>query len=401
MSSTETKTEIVPEPTSSRRRQWLTGVVAVLVLAAIGGAAYYYWVARWYESTEDAYANGNVVQISAQTAGTVISIGADNNQQVAAAQVVVELDPSDARASLGQAEANLARTVRQVRGLYANVGGVQAEMASRRVMLERAQADYERRKYLAATGAIAAEELAHARETLSAAASALASSGQQLATSHALVDNTALRSHPDVQSMAAALRRAALDFSRTRLKTPVSGYVAQRSVQLGQRVLAGSPLMAGIPLNELWVEVNFKETQLRHMRIGQPVRLVSDLYGSDVVYRGKIQGLGVGTGSAFALLPAQNATGNWIKIVQRVPVRVTLDPAELAAHPLKIGLSLHAEVDLHDQTGPALAPLDHASAVSSTDIYADQLTEVEAKILRIIDENAGEKSTAPTNKRAP
>jgi len=374
---------------SPRRKQWLAGLGVGITLSAAGSGAYYYLVARWNESTEDAYANGNVVQISAQTAGTVISIQADNNGLVKAGQVLAELDASDARVTLEQAEANLARTVRQVRGLYANVGSLQAEVDSRRAMYERAHADYERRKGLAATGAIPAEELSHAREALAAAESALAASGQQLASSHAMVDNTALLTHPDVKSTAATLRRAYLDYSRSRLLAPVSGHVAQRSVQVGQRIQSGTPLMAVVPLDQIWVDANFKETQLRHMRIGQPVTLHSDLYGSDVVYHGKVDGLGVGTGSAFSLLPAQNATGNWIKIVQRVPVRIALDARELAEHPLKIGLSMHAEVDLHDQSGPTLAQANNTQPLFSTDIYVGQLDDAEQLIARVIEENAG------------
>lgn len=303
--------------------------------------------------------------------------------------MLADLDASDARVTLEQAEANLARTVRQVRGLYANVGSLQAEVESRRAMAERAKADYERRKGLAATGAIPAEELAHAREALAAAESSLAASGQQLASSHAMVDNTALLTHPDVKATAATLRRAYLDYSRAHLLAPVSGHVAQRSVQIGQRVQAGAPLMAVVPLDQIWVDANFKETQLRQMRIGQPVTLHADLYGTDVTYHGKVDGLGVGTGSAFSLLPAQNATGNWIKIVQRVPVRITLDAKELAEHPLKIGLSMHAEVDMHDQSGPTLAQTNSDQPLFSTDVYAGQLDEAEQLIARVIDENAG------------
>lgn len=398
----ETMNDDVPVPGRSRRKLWLTGLAAGVALAAAGSAAYYYLVGRWSESTEDAYANGNVVQISAQIAGTVVAIQADNNGYVKAGQVLAELDPSDARVTLEQAEANLARSVRQVRGLYANVGSLQAEVESRRAMFERAQADFERRKGLVATGAIPAEELSHAREALAAAESALAASGQQLASSHAMVDNTALLTHPDVKATAAALRRAYLDYARSHLLAPVSGHVAQRSVQIGQRVQPGVPLMAVVPLEQLWVDANFKETQLRHMRIGQPVTLNSDLYGGAVTYHGKVEGLGVGTGSAFALLPAQNATGNWIKIVQRVPVRITLDAAELAEHPLKVGLSMHAEVDMHDQSGPALAQTANTQALFSTDVYASQLGEAEQLIARIIDENAGAKtvlSAAPAKAR--
>ena len=376
-------------PSNPRRKQWLAGLGIGLVVIAIGSGLYYYLVARWSESTEDAYANGNVIQISAQIPGTVVAIHADNNDMAKTGEVLAELDPSDARVTLEQVEANLARTVRQVRGLYANVGSLKAEVNSRRAVFERAQADYERRKGLAVTGAIPAEELAHAREALTSAESALTASGQQLESSHAMVDNTALLTHPEVKAMAAAYRRAYLDYSRSRLQAPVSGHIAQRSVQIGQRVQAGVPLMAVVPLDQIWVDANFKETQLRHIRIGQPVTLQSDLYGSDVIYHGKISGLGVGTGSAFSLLPAQNATGNWIKIVQRVPVRIALDLKELQEHPLKIGLSMHVEVDMHDQSGPMLAQAVEGQPALSTDIYAGQLDEAEQRIAHIIEDNAG------------
>ena len=394
MPNTPNTAALSDNATSPRRKQWLVGLAGVVVLAAAGSTAYYYLIGRWNESTEDAYANGNVVQIAPQTAGTIIAIQADNNSFVKAGQVLAELDTSDARVSLEQAEAALARSVRQVRGLYANVGTQQAEVASRRAMVERAQADFERRQGLAATGAIPAEELSHAREALSAAESALAASGQQLASSHAMVDNTALLTHPDVKANAAAVRRAYLDLARNQILAPVSGHVAQRSVQVGQRVTPGAPLMAVVPLNQIWVDANFKETQLRHMRIGQDVTVHADLYGNDVTYHGKIEGLGVGTGSAFSLLPAQNATGNWIKIVQRVPVRIALDAKELEAHPLKVGLSMHAEVDMHDQSGPALAQAVNTQPLFSTDIYARQLTDADALIARIIDDNAGARNVA-------
>ncbi len=374
---------------NTRRRQILTGLAAALAIAGLGFGAYYYLYARWQESTEDAYANGNVVQITAQTSGTVVAIQADNNGFVKAGQVLAALDTSDARVSLEQAEANLARTVRQVRGLYANVESLQAQVESRRAALVRAQADFERRKGLVATGAIPAEELAHAQEALATAESALTVSDQQLASSHAMVDNTALLTHPEVKAASAALRRAYLDYARSSLVAPVSGHVAQRSVQIGQHVQPGLPLMAVVPLDQIWVDANFKETQLRHMRIGQPVIVHADLYGDDVTYHGKIEGLGVGTGSAFSLLPAQNATGNWIKIVQRVPVRISLDAKELAAHPLKIGLSMHAEVDMHDQSGPTLAQVAQSKAVYTTDIYANQLDEAENLVTRVIQTNAG------------
>ena len=261
-------------------------------------------------------------------------------------------------------------------------------MAARHVAVDKARADYDRRKTLARTGAISAEELAHARDALAAAESGLTNAQQQFNTSKVLVDDTVVASHPDVQMAAAKLRAAYLDDLRTTIVAPVDGYVAKRSVQLGQRVAPGVAMMAVVPLHQVWIDANFKETQLTHMRIGQPVDITSDVYGSDVTYKGKVQSLGVGTGSAFSLLPAQNATGNWIKIVQRVPVRIVFtEPKQLDAHPLRIGLSSNVEVSLHDQNGPMLAQQSPTSPLLNTDVYDKQLAQADSVIAQIIHAN--------------
>ena len=377
-------------PANNRRGVMLRVLMAVLVLAAIAWTIWYFIVGRWYESTDDAYINGNIVQITPRIAGTVISIGADDGDFVKQGQVMVQLDKSDADVELQRASANLANTVRRVRGLYSTVTGAQAQVAVEKVALQKAQADYNRRRDLAKSGAISAEELAHARDALTAALSALTTSEQQLQTNKVLVDDTAVASHPDVKAAAAQYRAAYLDDVRTVMVAPVTGYVAKRSVQVGQRVQPGAALMAVVPLHEVWVDANFKETQLTHMRIGQPVEITSDVYGGSVKYKGRVESLGVGTGSAFSLLPAQNATGNWIKIVQRIPVRVVFtDPAQLDQHPLRIGMSLDTEVNLHDQSGPALAQSARSEPRFSTDVYKDQLAKANAQIEQIIHANMG------------
>jgi membrane fusion protein (multidrug efflux system) len=253
--------------------------------------------------------------------------------------------------------------------------------------LNRARADYARRQHLAETGAISEEELAHVREALTAAEAELAGSDQQLQTRRALVDDTVVTSHPDVQTAAASLRQAYLGKVRATLVAPVTGYVAMRSVQLGSRVQSGTALMAVVPLEQLWVDANFKETQLDDMRIGQPVALESDFYGSHVSYHGHVESLGVGTGSAFSLLPAQNATGNWIKIVQRLPVRVALDPQELREHPLRVGLSMSASADLHDVSGAVLSAQPRDKPRLSTDVYDHQLADADELVTKIIHAN--------------
>ncbi|MDV9032627.1 HlyD family efflux transporter periplasmic adaptor subunit [Pseudomonas sp. RAC1] len=377
------------EPGANRKRKtWLLALLLLVVLAGAAAWAWYALVGRWHESTDDAYVNGNVVEITPLITGTVISIGADDGDLVQAGQVLLRFDPSDGEVALQASEAKLAHTVRQVRGLYSNVDALKAQMQARQAELKKARENYNRRKVLADSGAISAEELSHSRDDLSSAQSALDSARQQLNTSTALVDDTVVASHPDVLAAASDLRQAYLDNARTTLVAPVTGYVAKRTVQLGQRLQPGTATMAVIPLNQVWIDANFKETQLRDMRIGQPVEVTADLYGSDVIYRGTVESLGAGTGSAFALLPAQNATGNWIKIVQRVPVRVHLDPEQLKTHPLRIGLSTVVEVDLHDQSGPTLAQQPPQQASYATEVYDRQLAEADRLIAKLIHDNS-------------
>ncbi|WP_236194350.1 HlyD family secretion protein [Pseudomonas glycinae] len=372
-----------------RKRKVMLLVLAVVVaLAGAGVWAYHEFIGRWSESTDDAYVNGNVVEITPLVTGTVVSIGADDGDLVHEGQVLINFDPNDAEVGLQSAKANLARTVRQVRGLYSNVDGMKAQVNAQQAEVQKAQDNFNRRKNLAAGGAISQEELSHARDDLTSAQNALANAKQQLKTTSALVDDTVVSSHPDVMAAAAQLRQAYLTNARSTLIAPVTGYVAKRTVQLGQRVQPGTALMAVIPLDQLWIDANFKETQLRDMRIGQPVEIESDIYGSDVKFSGTVDSLGAGTGSAFALLPAQNATGNWIKIVQRVPVRIHVNAEELAKHPLRVGLSTNVEVNLHDQSGPVLAQQPPQKASFSTNVYDRQLAEADAMITQLIHDNS-------------
>ncbi|WP_016701909.1 efflux RND transporter periplasmic adaptor subunit [Pseudomonas chlororaphis] len=381
--------ENTPDSANPRKRKvMLLGLVALIALGGLGVFAWYELYGRWNESTDDAYVNGNVVEITPLVTGTVVSIGADDGDLVHEGQVLINFDPNDAEVGLQSAEANLARTVRQVRGLYSNVDGMRAQVAAQKAEVQKAQDNFNRRRTLATSGAISQEELSHARDDLTSAQNALANAQQQLNTTNALVDDTVVSNHPDVQSAAAQLRQAYLTNARSTLIAPVTGYVAKRTVQLGQRVQPGTALMAVIPLDQLWIDANFKETQLRDMRIGQPVDIEADIYGSEVKYSGTIDSLGAGTGSAFALLPAQNATGNWIKIVQRVPVRIHVNAEELAKHPLRVGLSTVVNVDLHDQSGPVLAQQPPQKASFSTNVYDRQLSEADALIARLIHDNS-------------
>jgi len=351
--STE-KTKAVPK--TNRRWRWLGALLGVLVTVGAVYGAYWAQVVRYHQSTDDAYVGGNVVQITPQISGTVVAIGADDTQFVKAGQPLVRLDPADAHVALDQAEAQLARTVRDVRNLYATSSQLAATVQMRQTELAATQSDLARRQRLGASGAVSGEELQHSSDAVKTAQAELIAAGQQLAANRARVDGTTLKDHPQVRDAAAAVRNAYLTLERTELDAPVAGFVARRNVQLGQRVSPGAPLMAVVPLDQVWVDANFKEPQLAHMRIGQPVKLTADLYGGHVVFHGTVAGFGAGTGAAFSLLPAQNATGNWIKIVQRVPVRIALEPREIAAHPLQIGLSMKAEVDVKGGDNGARLP---------------------------------------------
>lgn len=371
----------------ARRKQLL--ILAALVLLA--GLAYTVWwalVARYHEHTDNAYVSGNLVQITPQTSGAVLSILADDTDYVTAGQPLVLLDPADARVALEQAEADLAQQVRLARNLFASRAAAAAQLALRQAELTRAEADLARRQQ-AAGGAVAQEELAHAQSAVLTARAAQTSAKEQLSASEAQTEGTTPAEHPAVQRAAAKVREAHLAMTRAMLPAPVSGYVAKRSVQVGQRIQPGAPLMAIVPLTGLWVEANFKESQLARMRIGQPVTLRADVYGSQVEYHGKVLGLGAGTGGVFSLLPAQNATGNWIKVVQRVPVRVSLDAAELAAHPLRVGLSMLAEVDLHDQSGPVLGTTPRQAPALQTTVFGGTDPQAEQRVARIIAANLG------------
>ena len=385
------------------RKKALVILASVVALSAALWGVYEWRVASHYESTDNAYVQGNLIQITPQMGGTVIAILADDTDFVKAGQSLVKLDPADAKVALDQAESNLAQVVRQVRTLYANNGNFEAQIRLResdvvkaQTEIARATDDLNRRQGLAANGAVSKEELNHAQTQLSngnsalvAAQAGVTAAKQQLRSNQAMTEGVSIEAHPSVMTAAAKVREAWIATQRAELPAPVDGYVARRTVQLGQRVAAGTPLMAIVPLNQVWVDANFKEPQLRHIRIGQPVKLVADVYGSKVSYDGVVAGLGVGTGAAFALLPAQNATGNWIKVVQRVPVRVTLDADQLSKNPLRIGLSMEAEIDVTEQGGKMLADSPRDSAQVETSVYANLDSGAAAEVRRIVAANLG------------
>ncbi|WP_293604332.1 HlyD family efflux transporter periplasmic adaptor subunit [Polaromonas sp. UBA4122] len=403
-----------PPAGNPKRKKALTALASVVVVAGLGWAAYEVLVASHYESTDNAYVQGNVIQITPQIGGTVMGIMADDTDFVKAGQVLVQLDPADAKVALDQAEAALAQAVRQVRTLYANNSTLAAQIALRDADVVRAQSDIarasddlKRRQSLTGNGAVSKEELKHAQTQLAIANSALtaAQAGvlaarEQLTSNQALTEGTSIEQHPSVQLAAAKVREAYLATQRASLSAPVDGYVAKRTVQLGQRVAAGTPLMSIIPLKQVWVDANFKEVQLRTIRIGQPATLVADLYGKKVEYKGTVAGLGAGTGAAFSLLPAQNATGNWIKVVQRVPVRIALDPKQLADNPLRVGLSMNVEVDVSKLDGKTLADAPRAAAPVQPQAFAAQDDAVNDVVRRVIAANVGKAGTVASRRAA-
>jgi membrane fusion protein (multidrug efflux system) len=415
MSMTESDRSAPP----GRRNAILLRIATLTLVVVCAVAAWWFISWRWFSSTDDAYVGGDVVAVTALDKGTVTSIFGDTTQAVSEGQLLVQLDDSDARLQLEGAEAELAAAVREVRGLYAiNRGNLpliaqrraelaraQAELASSEAALALAEAELKRREALVKENFISAENLQNAQTARDAARaqhdaalsavqasdSAILQSLDQAGVSSARVDNTSLENHPNVRAAAVKVRAAALVLARTRVLAPVSGQVAKRSVQIGAWVQPGDNLMAIVPLDRLWVDANFKETELRDVRIGQPVRLTSDFYGSPVEFHGHVVGLAPGTGSAFALLPAQNATGNWVKIVQRLPVRIALDSRELQQHPLRIGLSVDATIDTHDRSGAALTVLPDTKAIASTSVYAQDIKAADALVAEIIASNLGRK----------
>lgn len=393
-----------PTPLARERRKPLLALVMLLVLAGcIGGGIYYWLVARFFEATEDAYVSTNVIEVTPQVTGTVRAVNVRETEHVDAGQLLVELDASDAQIALDAADAELARAVREVRTWFANNDTLAAEVVVKaaehtRLLtdVKKAQDDFATRESLVASGAVGKEELKHADAARSAANAAvgaaragIAAAEERLAANHAITEGTTIAQHPAVMRAAARVREAYLAWSRNRIMAPMGGEIAKRAVQVGQRVQPGSNLLSVVPLDKVWVDANFKESQLQRMQIGQPVTLIADVYGKKIKYRGHVAGFSAGTGSVFALLPAQNATGNWIKIVQRIPVRVDLDPELLRTHPLRVGLSMQVEVDVHDSLGPALMKATPMTHVTRTEIFDGQTTAADAQIERIITANLG------------
>ncbi len=382
------------EPTEAKRSGRMPTILIASVLVGIGAfAIYYFGFARNRVETDDAYVNGNLVRLTPQVSGTVIAINTEETRYVRRGEVLVELDPQDADTALAQARASLGQTVREVAQLFAQEARDVAAVDAQQTLFDRAMQDLERDRPMFDLHGVSAETLKHDEYAVNSARAALLQARAALASTRAQIIGASPESHPRVLQAEASVRSAWLAAARTRVVAPVSGYVVRRSVQLGQQVSSTTEMLAIVPLESLWVEANFKENQLRDLRIGQLVQVTADMYGSRVHYHGKVLGLTAGTGSALAVLPAQNATGNWIKVVQRLPVRIGLEPAELATHPLFVGLSVTAHVDVRDQSGAALSQRAVWPAAVSTDAYAGQMTGAEDEIRAIVAKNLGRAST--------
>jgi membrane fusion protein (multidrug efflux system) len=376
-----------PAPNQTKRRALLLGITAAFVIAGLGYGAYYMLVLSKRIETDNAYVGGNLVNLSSQVTGSVVEIRADETQLVQAGAEIVKLDPADAEVALAQAEARLGTAVRQQRERYSNVEQYNAVVAERRVALRTAEEDLARRAPLAADHVVSGEDVAHARRAVDEARAALEVAQKQLAAARVAVAGVSPAQHPNVLAAKADYLSAWLAARRNAIVAPVTGYVAKRSVQVGSRIAPGAPLLSIVPLDQLWIDANFKESELRDIRVGQAAKIEADIYGSKVEFHGKVVGLAAGTGSAFSLLPAQNATGNWIKVVQRVPVRISLDPKELAAHPLRVGLSATVDIDVTNKGGSALGTVATPAPAYATTVLGQPLQQAQAATDAIVKKN--------------
>jgi membrane fusion protein (multidrug efflux system) len=383
--TTQTSSPVDPaQPKASYRPQLLLILGIVLLMATLG---IWYLLGLGTESTDDAYVDGNIVQVTSQVSGTVTVISGDNTDHVDAHSPLVTLNAVDAEIQFERAKSNLARAVRQARTQYYQVQQLEAEVSQRQNDVNKAQDDVRRRSQLAASGAVSREEISHAEEVLKNALAGLDGTRHALAIRLAMVDNTTLRTHPDVLVAAANLRDACIALHRSQIYSPVTGVITKRSVQVGQRINPGVALMSVVPIDQVWVNANFKESQIQDLRIGQPVVLRADAYSRKVIFHGSIVGLDAGTGSAFSLMPAQNATGNWIKVTQRVPVRIALQPQEIADNPLRLGLSMRVSVDTTDTSGQVLNKKTPAQPAYSTNIFENELKDANDVVEQVISAN--------------
>lgn len=377
-------------PNHNGQRNRIIGYILLFfgLLACI--AAIVWWeFFRNHVSTDDAYVGGNLVIVSSRQDGTVVAFYADDTDFVKQGQLLVELDPTDYVLHFEQTKAALELAARQVKALFEEVREREAEVLLRTALHGRSQTDYNNRTALVGSRAISKEDYTHSQADLDAAQASLDLALHQLAGAKAKLGTGPLPNHPTIEQAKNNAREAYLGVRRCSIFAPVTGFVAKRSVQAGQSLKTAMPLLAVIPLEHIWVEANFRETQLENIRIGQPVNVTADIYGSNVIYKGWVGGIQGGSGSVFSLLPPQNATGNWIKIVQRVPVRIFLDPQQIKDHPLLLGLSVYANVDVSNTDGSFLASQVPEEALMKTDVFDIPLDVLDSVLEAIVKDNLG------------
>jgi len=383
-----------PQVGSARKNMQVTRkrilIALTLIFLVIALVVFLYWllIGQYYETTDDAYVAGNRIEVMPQVSGNVIEILADETDLVKKGDPLVKLDKTDAEIELQKAESELALTILNVNELYDSVNQLSADVDLQQKNYDKALADYERRKGLQVNQSISIEDLEHAKITAATTENALKVAKAKLAETLDLIGRSDLYDHPTVQQAANNVRSAYLRLERTTIYAPETGHVAKRPVEVGQQVTTSKVMMIIVPTEQVWVDANFKESQLKKMRIGQPASITADVYSSDVKFKGHLVGLGPGTGSSFDLLPPQNATGNWIKVVQRLPVRLAIDAEDLKKYPLKIGLSITATVDTHDKKGEALLNAEQNNMTYKTKEFSSDTSAAEALVTKILRETA-------------
>lgn len=376
-----------PQQKTAERKKALGIFALILLVVAIGAFLYWFLFSKGVEKTDDAYIGGNQVMVSSQVNGNIQKIYVDNMDFVKAGDLLVALDDTDLILAFEQAKSGLATSVRQLSQLAFTIKQLEATVKIKTAVFEKVKGDLVRREQLNRAGAIDQESYVHAKNAVTIAAADLDAVKNQLAANRALLPELPLKEQPEMQKAMSNLKLAWLNLQRSKIVSPIDGYVARRSAQVGQKVSTGSPLLAVISPKQMWIDANFKETQLKNMRIGQSVKVKVDLYGDDVEFSGTVEGIDMGTGSAFSLLPAQNATGNWVKVVQRVPVRIALKPEQIQQYPLRIGLSSEVKVDVSDQNGEVLKMQAKQVVYATSALEYDQ-SAVENLIDLIIQQNS-------------
>lgn len=374
------------QPPVKKRKRYIIIYCTITFILLIAFLLYWMLVLQFYEYTDDAYVEGNMVLVTSLRPGFITQIHTDDTFLVRKGQLLIELDTTDAEIALNKAKEDLANVVREVSKNFHQVFVYQADIEIAQAALVRDKQDYQHRHDVIEAGGVSVEDIEHAEAALTSSVAALQRAKTLYELALSLVQGTSIQNHPQVLAVANRVKETSVQLKRCKIHSPVDGLAAQRKAQVGMWVDPGMPLMSVIPLDQIWVNANFKETQMKWMRLGQKVRLTSDFYGSDNVYRGVIVGLPGAAGDAFSLLPPQNLSGNWIKIVQRVPVRVALDLQQLQSHPLRIGLSMEATVDLSDEDG-LMVPTSIVGPIYTTSIFDDELQGVEGLVQGIIEAN--------------